>query len=285
MKKFLISLISIVAFLGAVFFLTSYSNQANSMRNTGGAPAGYTGSPSDGRTCTNCHSGSAATNQTGWITSDIPVDGYVPNTTYTITATADGVGSTKFGFQVSPQDASGILLGTLVSTSAETQLVGSDKYITHTSSGTNGTDSKTWTFDWTAPAAETGSVTFYGAFNVSNANGGSSGDIIYTSSLTVDENTGIGISDNHSISNNVLIYPNPISDQINIQYSLLKSANVEIKLFDLQGKLCKILLSEIKNASNYTTSFDIGQNEITKGVYLVETTIGNRSSTQKIIVQ
>lgn len=285
MKKFLISLISIVAFLGTGFFLTSYSNQITTMLSTGGAPAGYTGSPSDARTCTNCHSGVAATAQSEWITSDIPVDGYIPNTTYTITATANGVGHTKFGFQVSPQNASGTLLGTLASTSSETQLVGSDKYITHKSSGTSGIDSKAWTFDWTAPSAGTGSVAFYGAFNVSNANGSTSGDTIYNSSLLVEENTGIGISDNNFIEYSVSIYPNPISDQLYIQYSLLKPANVEIKLFDLQGKLCKTLLSEIKSASNYTSSFNINQNQIAKGVYLIETTIGHTSNTQKIIVQ
>ncbi|MBC7412670.1 MAG: T9SS type A sorting domain-containing protein, partial [Bacteroidia bacterium] len=44
---------------------------------------------------------------------------------------------------------------------------------------------KSWSFDWTAPATNIGSVTFYGAFNGSNNNGSSTGDIIYTTTLVV----------------------------------------------------------------------------------------------------
>lgn len=54
--------------------------------NAGGAPIGKTGSPGDGSNCTGCHSG-VATTSAGLITSNVPVTGYIPGNTYTITAT------------------------------------------------------------------------------------------------------------------------------------------------------------------------------------------------------
>lgn len=124
-----------------------------------GAPAAKTGSPGDGSDCTECHGGTAST-VSGWITSNIPASGYTPGQTYTITASNQITGSGKFGFEVSPQNAAGTLLGTLTA-GAGNQLVGSGKYVTHTNA--NNTTSS-WTFSWTAPAAGTGTVTFYGAF-------------------------------------------------------------------------------------------------------------------------
>ena len=57
--------------------------------NAGGAPIGKTGSPGDGSNCTGCHSG-VATTSAGLITSNVPVTGYIPGNTYTITATNFG---------------------------------------------------------------------------------------------------------------------------------------------------------------------------------------------------
>src|SRR5690349_22876987 len=160
---------SLLAFLFVGIFacivLDAVNNRVDS--HTSGAPAMCTGSPGDGgATCKNCHAGPTPTTQAGMITSNIPAAGYSPGQTYTITATVSRNGHTKFGFEISPQSPTGTLLGTLIVTnSTEMQLVGSGKYITHKSAGVTGTNSRTWVFNWTAPAAGTGNVTFYGAFN------------------------------------------------------------------------------------------------------------------------
>ena len=69
------------------------------------------------------------------------------------------------------------------------QLVGTGKYITHKTAGTAGTNSRTWTFDWTAPGIGAGDVTFYGAFLITNSGNNSSGDTTVLSSLAVSECT------------------------------------------------------------------------------------------------
>ncbi len=144
----------------------------------GGAPAGYTGSPGDGQTCTKsgCHNGTATT-VSGWITSTIPAAGYTPGTNYTMTVSVTGSGN--HGFEVSPQNVSGTLLGTLIAGSGN-KLVGSGKYVTHSSSQSG--NPQTWSFQWVAPAAGTGTLTFYGAFCVVK-------NTTKLSTLVVNENT------------------------------------------------------------------------------------------------
>ncbi|MDD2962474.1 MAG: hypothetical protein PHQ65_03100 [Bacteroidales bacterium] len=140
----------------------------------GGSPAGYTGSPADMKDCQQCHGGSSAP-VTNWITSDIPPEGYTPGSVYTITVAVSGSG--RKGFQVSPQNLAGDLLGTLINGTG-TEINGSGKYITQSSSTT--ANPATWSFQWEAPATGTGEVTFYGAFTVSKP-------VTKTSTLTVNE--------------------------------------------------------------------------------------------------
>lgn len=206
-----------------------------------GAPAGRTGSPADGLTCatSTCHAGTATVSPNQIITSNIPATGYVPGQTYTITATVNQAGISEFGFQISPQSATGSLLGSLIVTNtAETKIV-SSKYITHTSAGTAGASgTKTWSFNWLAPAAGTGSVTFYGSFNFSNNNGFASGDIIRTNTLTVTENQSTtGIEDFISNELSATIYPNPVQEGSGIRIFVPANENVSIQTFDLHGRL------------------------------------------------
>ena len=170
MKKIVLSL-----FLLFVVFSVFNLLAPNAISIPTGAPAGNTGSPSDGTTCAqSCHGGSP-TAQLGMITSNIPTSGYTPGSTYTITATVTGAGDK--GFQISPQNISGTLLGSLIAGTGS-KIVGV-KYITHTSPKT--TNTATWTFQWIAPIAGTGNVTFYGAFAITKYD-------IRTSTLTVNEN-------------------------------------------------------------------------------------------------
>jgi hypothetical protein len=158
MKKIVLSL-----FLLFVVFSVINLLAPNAISNPTGAPAGNTGSPSDGTTCAeSCHGGSAVT-QAGLITSNIPTAGYTPGSTYTITASISGTGNK--GFQVSAQNTAGTELGSLIAGTGS-QIVGI-KYVTHSSA--KSASAASWTFQWIAPAAGTGSVTFYGAFAITQS--------------------------------------------------------------------------------------------------------------------
>lgn len=238
MKKYnwIFSISVCITALAIIGFATGNDDDQHSFMSSGGAPAGYSGDPAGGnKDCTNCHSGSDAQVQSNWITSNIPGTGYVPGTTYTITSTASGEGISKFGFQISPQNSGGTVLGTLVNTNSGTKLVSGSDYLTHTSSGNTGTDSKTWTFEWTAPAEGSGEVVFYGAFNLADNNGSSSGDEIILSTLSINESESSGVGSNET-SKRFMVYPNPARDHINIESALMLDAS-QFSIFDLSGKL------------------------------------------------
>ena len=118
MKKLLLLVLPSVLLVAATIFSAFGPHDA---MNPNGSPAGYTNSPGDGMNCSHCMPGSVAT-VSGWITSNVPASGYVPGTSYTITATATGSGNK--GYQISPQTTAGGLIGTLTAGSGS-KLVGS----------------------------------------------------------------------------------------------------------------------------------------------------------------
>ncbi|MFM7016876.1 MAG: choice-of-anchor V domain-containing protein [Bacteroidota bacterium] len=181
MKRKLVVLSSLIVTVTLTFLsslTTSYPT---------GAPSAVANDPASGSVnCTDCHSGTA-TPVTGWITSNIPSTGYVPGTTYTLTGTVTSSGKTIFGFEISPQNANGALVGSLTITNSTATKIVSTKYVTHTQAGSTGTNTRSWSFNWTAPANGVGAVTFYGSFLGGNNNGSTSGDITYTTSSTFQQ--------------------------------------------------------------------------------------------------
>jgi hypothetical protein len=248
----------------------------NSFAKTGGAPDGNTGSPGDGQTCAHvgCHTGTG-TFKADVITSDVPAEGYLSDASYTITVTISEAGKTKFGFQASPQDLIGNKIGTMTLINAtETKLTGLSKYITHTSPGTSGTDSKTWSFKWT-PGAVHGTATIYAAVNASNDDGHASGDHIYFSSLALNEspdNTPTAIS---AIQlNNTVIINNPVVNYLDIQFTQ-QTGKYSASIFDLSGR--KIF----ENISTQNCSINV--TDFANGTYLLYISNGAESMTRKFV--
>ena len=128
-----------------------------------GSPGGKTGSPLDNADCTSCHTVISTSSTLTSISSNIPSSGYVPGNTYTITATINP-NAMASGFEVtSEENLTNTKTGTFfITNSTATQLVNNGSAVTHTSAGGNALNS--WSFDWQAPTAGTGDITFYGAF-------------------------------------------------------------------------------------------------------------------------
>lgn len=265
--------LSIAALSVGLMFTNSLTTPAVS--NTTGAPASRTGSPGDGANCTSCHAGTAAT-VSGLINSGIPATGYIPGQTYTITGSITQSGKTKFGFEISPQNTSGVKKGTLVVTnSTATQLISTGKYITHKTAGTSfpsGTAS--WSFDWIAPEAGSGDVTFYGAFNISNSNSSTSGDIIKLSTLTVQEDLATGVNELYA-GDIITVYPNPVVDKLFIR-SLSGRAYYKLSIINIEGKI-------VKEEKNLVFDQPVDLTVLSKGYYIVKIETERGITIKKII--
>lgn len=254
-------LIVIVLGLGTIL-LSAYT-----MMYPTGAPAGYTGSPADGKNCTECHGGTAV-QAPGAITSNIPSSGYIPGQTYQITATNNLTGSGKLGFEISPQNTSGTLLGTLAA-GVGSKIV-SSKYITHSNATTT---QNTWTFNWTAPTAGTGPVTFYGAFARDKPGP------VSLSTLVVQELNTTNVAEFND--NKLIITPNPNQGNFKVSLpaaisistlraSILNMAGIEFQQVELSG-VNQILEVEMKNSK--------------PGVYFLIIKDGAKSYTSKFVVR
>lgn len=261
MKKTLLICSSLV-----VAGIITLSTQQSSNANSSGAISGVAGAPMDGgATCTNCHN-ATATATTGIISSDIPNGGFIAGSTYNFTVTMSG--SAAYGFEITPQTAtSNAGVGTLIAGTGNK--IVSAKYITHNAKKTG--TSATWNFQWTAPTSGN-TVTFYGSFLFSNNDGGTSGDMVKTSSVTYTAASTVGIKDISSNEAFFSVFPNPAENEINILSSeVFDSASI----YSLEGKLVKVI------SQQELTSKSILISELEAGIYFINAGSNSKTTTVK----
>lgn len=83
--------------------------------------------------------------------------------------------------------------------------------------------------------------------------------------------------------NAVQLYPNPAKENITVQFSPSISTVVEIKLFDLQGKLVAVLIPKTEVSGLFLRTFSL--NKITgAGVYFVQIVSGDNTTYQKVVI-
>lgn len=181
----------------------------------------YTGSPTSIGTCANCHNSSTPMTTTAEIvlrvkSTNIPVINgkYTPGETYTVTiAGLNSAGLTAFGFQTMPLDANNATPGTLFATQPNTtvrNMNGGRKLVEQTDILGGSLPTLTASFDWTAPAAGAGTVTFYGVINAVNGQDNSGGDKCSNpASAMFLENNPSGILAVSAIPQPPTVYPNP----------------------------------------------------------------------------
>lgn len=167
-----------------------------------GAPSGVTGAPGEGN-CTACHRGADVNSGSGRLQIIVPggATTYVPGQSIRLTVRLEDSAARRWGFELTsrsaatPANPSGTIAVVPGDTNAQVVgATGSVQHATHTSPGTrpDTTGSATWELDWTPPA-DNSAVTFYAAGNAANNSGNNQGDLIYTTSLTLQPAAGTGV--------------------------------------------------------------------------------------------
>ena len=252
MKKTLLSLV-VVAFLSLMYQFTINDGKYDVYANENGSVGGYSSSVGDGQSCFYCHTGSTPNSGGGsaLIMSSSLANGYIPGQTYTITVLISNTSSTKIGFEVSAEETTtNTKAGTIIITDVtRTILTNSNNAITHLLAGTPAiSGANSWQFDWVAPATGTGEVIFYGGFNSSNANSHPLGDMIYTTSYTVQEDVSSSISEVNK-NKKFSVYPNPFNNVLKLD---LDEAVNKVEIFSIDGKLVYSSVNEtIINTINF----------------------------------
>jgi hypothetical protein len=240
-----------------------------------GPPLSRTGAPAIGgkpaeAVCTVCHNFNPLNGPDGLVEIlDLP-QFYVPGQTYPLrvrvssTATA-GYPDRKWGFQltavysgnglgagtwilpVDPDEA--LLRNTYASTSTHT--FKTRVYISHTSPSTHkGSASPSeWSFSWVAPPVDSGTVIFRAAGNAANGDSLSVGtdDHIYTAGVTVLSPSLVVDVPPPTRERFVTALeppvPNPMTwTCVDVSYTISRAGNVEVALYDPQGRRVRTLV-------------------------------------------
>ena len=160
------------------YSIERYNKQHSHIADADGPSAGKTGAPGESN-CTSCHNGAAqdgsSVNTVVLTQGATVVSGYTPGGVYNV-AVAMSTFSGINGFQIVALNSSNAQAGTIsILPSSGTQLKNGSagkKYVTHTLAGNV---QHAWAFQWTAPASDVGTVTFYLATNKTNESNSDSG--------------------------------------------------------------------------------------------------------------
>jgi len=248
---------------------------------TSSGKAGFTGSPGE-FTCTNCHAGSggsvtlSSTNMPNWE--------YTPGTTYNMSITVAKTGATRFGVGLEALNSSNQNAGTLVVTNTtENQILpaGTKSNFVHKAAGTIATDSKTFNFNWIAPATNIGNVTFYFAGNSANNNGSSTGDFISNSSQIISPANTTKI-EKANLDEVMQVFPNPASNVIHIKNVKLENTEMQVEIIDFAGKV--VFQRNVPTSQNSIYTID-DLSSFSNGFYFVKTSTPSNLSINKILIK
>ena len=155
---------------------------------SGGAPLGdpyfFTGSRHDNfQSCRveECHNSFVLNSGTATFSISAPSN-YTLGEVVSITVSFNNSDTPKHGFQLTALDADEHHIGELSSVDNKTYSQTFDnRYITHTSAGSDQSGNASWTVQWTAPSSEVNDpVTFHAAGCEADGDGTPSGDYVYT---------------------------------------------------------------------------------------------------------
>jgi hypothetical protein len=92
----------------------------------------------------------------------------------------------------------------------------------------------------------------------------------------------IGISEN-SPKNIFTICPNPVTAQSNLNYSLNDFSDVTINMYDITGKLVRVLFDGNQNAGNYSLPISLN-GKVKHGIYFIKFYTGKNQYTENVLI-
>lgn len=258
--------------------------------------AGSAGDPVTNLSCaqTDCHNGPTQPITTGLslfatqgLSLDTALDAnfvYEPGKTYNFNFRINDFAD-RYGFQIVALDADSNQAGDMiVSDSLHTRIktsppTGNREYMGHLGANTW----KNWQFQWVAPTAGTGAVTFYYAYNLADNDDEPIGDTIYTGTTTIQQGGGVGINEVYGKLSNLEVFPNPVTNEFGLSFHVINTQHITATLYTLDGKLVSDLMNEQLSTGVFKRNFNV--NSIPQGIYMVKLNVGGSAIVKKIVKQ
>lgn len=274
---------TLLLFMAGGFLFLSLSSSSNGPSNSStGVQTAISGCGGGG-----CH-GANSNNEanmsitlTEQATATPVTDGkYKPGVKYSVVISEINHPATKFGYILSVRDAANAQAGVL-----DNSLNNPDVQITNKSGfivaeQPNSLNPQVGNVlgavvTWTAPAAGTGDITFYGVINGVNGNGAADAGDTYTLKTTMlQENLSVSVEE-ISILSSVSIFPNPANNTINIRLEENNLYNYSI--YGIDGSATST------GSISGNATIDIA--ELAAGSYFIKVSDENQSKTIPFVKQ
>lgn len=265
--------------------------------NSGGAAASgnfFTGAPSTGGgtegTCNTCHRGGSfgepAINVSFAVgDSTVNISEYVPGQTYRVTV-ALGYDNEPSGYGFSSQFLTTgttpiVNAGTPGNPAADVRITQGGNGRTYVEQSRRGQDSL-FTFDWTAPQAGTGTVTYYVSGNLINNAAGTGGDNGSSSPTVITLNEGAPLSTRYFSSIPHALFPNPTFGAATLRVTPPVAGEYELKLMSIDGRFVRTRMHQLGAQS---ATVEVPSLDLPAGIYAVSLTGQGSRLTSRLVVR
>jgi hypothetical protein len=273
MKTSVLLLLSISA--AALITLSSNSGGPANAGNAGNR----TGSPNSLGTCGSCHSGATGTTMNITLrkkSDNSPVTNqYAPGAVYIVKVSGNHPSLTAFGFQIMAVKSGNTQAGTFSNfgSNYHSKMENGVTLVEHHHTLNKTGSEFAAEFEWTAPAAGAGSVTFYGALNAVNKDASTSGDAPSSAFNKVFTESPVDVTSAVHASG-IKVYPNPATDILRVEIPGAAFDNCTYTIIDINGK--KISEADIVTSS---AGANIQIQELAKGIYFLRVANGAEITT------
>jgi peptidase C25-like protein/type IX secretion system substrate protein len=104
-------------------------------------------------------------------------------------------------------------------------------------------------------------------------------NILLSDTTLVAVESGIDRSFSHVLLDN---YPNPFNPSTTIEYSIPNNTEIDMRIFDVQGKMVKVLYQDHQTAGQHEINFDAS--DLSAGMYICRLQIADKFWTRKLVL-
>jgi hypothetical protein len=119
------------------------------------------------------------------------------------------------------------------------------------------------------------------AYDSQTVNSGSGPTVQNSASITINNNVLTGINNINLEALNYNVYPNPTTNNVNINLTNEKTEAVSVVVINNLGQIVR----SIDLGSAPEIKYLMNTSDLTSGIYHVKTTVGEKSTTKKLIIQ
>jgi len=130
------------------------------------------------------------------------------------------------------------------------------------------------------PLTNLSKLTFNSGNVIINKKDGNINGFVMSNVLYFDFSGTTSLSQINSMTNNMVLYPNPVRDMLQVRYESGSDENVQIRVFDIQGKTIILENMKTQTGANY---INIPFDSFQRGLYFCQLQNGLKSEIAKFI--